>query len=48
MENAMQIEQFKAGLPGLAWDVLSILASGDGPRDSNQLERKPLWKRNIK
>ena len=35
MENAMQIEQFKAGLIGLAQVLLCILASGDGPRDAN-------------
>jgi hypothetical protein len=38
----MQFEQFKAGLLGLACFVLCIMASGDGPREVNQLERKPM------
>jgi hypothetical protein len=43
IENAAQIEQFKVGLLGLAWDVLSILASGDGsrevkPKEINQMK----------
>jgi hypothetical protein len=40
MENAVQIEQFKAGLFGLARLVLCIMTSGNGSREVNQTRKK--------